>query len=401
MTSRIDYIAALDKAFEQLRGEALLDAPVHALAGVTPADAATLLAHFGVQSIRDLANNQTFLAAQAKLAEARASGSTVRAGVHTLPGVTQEDEDALHAALQIRSVQSMGENRFFLLARAMLAEAAQLAADAKAAEEARLAAEAKAAEDARLAALAAEAARAEAAARAAEIARQADADRLAEIERRKRHSTITFINVADDDVRQFRTRSDLTRDFRVDSASPPNTRVSIGDHDGDVIMQYVFGFELPALPPTLMVTDVDLAIELMRDPKPLDEATIHNADLWIVGFGKTITPHLNWQLGPAGVGPGGVLNGACLVEANVFTPRTPLGLLHVRDSARVALRDAINVFYDSQKGSDLPYGGGTRVYLRLNCDRPPPGGPFTSGYFVPGSGSLFPQRPAKMALFVG
>lgn len=58
------YEKLLDKAYEGLRGDALLDAPVGALAGVSDADGEALKKALNIRTIRDLANNKYVRAAQ-------------------------------------------------------------------------------------------------------------------------------------------------------------------------------------------------------------------------------------------------------------------------------------------------------------------------------------------------
>lgn len=55
----------LDKQYGRLDPEALLEAPVSALSGVSDADAEALFKAFGIKTIGDLANNKYFQWAQA------------------------------------------------------------------------------------------------------------------------------------------------------------------------------------------------------------------------------------------------------------------------------------------------------------------------------------------------
>lgn len=55
----------LDKQYEELDFDALVDAPVEALAGVSEADAAALKQAFNVKTIGDLGRNKYIVAAVA------------------------------------------------------------------------------------------------------------------------------------------------------------------------------------------------------------------------------------------------------------------------------------------------------------------------------------------------
>ena len=60
-----DITKFLDKQYEQQEFSALADAPVDALAGVSQSDATALKASLGIKTIRDLAQNKYVLVAQA------------------------------------------------------------------------------------------------------------------------------------------------------------------------------------------------------------------------------------------------------------------------------------------------------------------------------------------------
>ena len=65
---------ALDKAYESMSLEELLNAPVAALAGVSDGDADHLAAAFGIQTVRDLGTSKYFAIAQALVALGSRSG---------------------------------------------------------------------------------------------------------------------------------------------------------------------------------------------------------------------------------------------------------------------------------------------------------------------------------------
>lgn len=60
-----DLADRLDKAYEGKTLAELADAPVHALQGLSAADAAALKTAFGIDTIRELGTNRFFLLAQA------------------------------------------------------------------------------------------------------------------------------------------------------------------------------------------------------------------------------------------------------------------------------------------------------------------------------------------------
>jgi len=66
----MDFSKVLDKAYKDLPLSEVADAPVDALYGVSAADAQKLEAAFGIKTVRDLATNKYFLAAQAIVDEA-------------------------------------------------------------------------------------------------------------------------------------------------------------------------------------------------------------------------------------------------------------------------------------------------------------------------------------------
>lgn len=70
-----DLSKYLDKQYENLEINALAEAPVEALAGVSAADAAALKTAFGIKTIGDLGTNKYFLWAQA-IASLAAAGKS-------------------------------------------------------------------------------------------------------------------------------------------------------------------------------------------------------------------------------------------------------------------------------------------------------------------------------------
>jgi hypothetical protein len=68
-----DVTKFFDKKHEQKEFSELADAPIDAIAGITPADANALKQALNIETIRDLAENRFVLTAQAVMAFSRAS----------------------------------------------------------------------------------------------------------------------------------------------------------------------------------------------------------------------------------------------------------------------------------------------------------------------------------------
>ena len=63
MAVSVDLAKALDKAYEDKTLEEILDAPIDALAGLTPKHAEALQELLGIKSVRDLGSNKYFATA--------------------------------------------------------------------------------------------------------------------------------------------------------------------------------------------------------------------------------------------------------------------------------------------------------------------------------------------------
>ena len=66
-----DISKFLDKQHEQKEFSELAEAPVDAIAGISAGDAAALKSAFGIETVRDLAENKHVLIAQAIVALAK------------------------------------------------------------------------------------------------------------------------------------------------------------------------------------------------------------------------------------------------------------------------------------------------------------------------------------------
>ena len=69
-----DVTKFFDKQYEQQEFSALADAPVEAISGLSQGDADALKQALGIKTIRDLAENKFVLVAQAVVALSRTSG---------------------------------------------------------------------------------------------------------------------------------------------------------------------------------------------------------------------------------------------------------------------------------------------------------------------------------------
>jgi hypothetical protein len=128
---------AVIKAYSGMRPAQLAEAPAEALKGLSPATARKLEAAFGMVSIRDLASN--LLVEQAagivtlaneESAETRGKKSSAARGslqdladgpASWLAGISPRQARILDEAMHIRTIRDLASNRFFKLARAIVA----------------------------------------------------------------------------------------------------------------------------------------------------------------------------------------------------------------------------------------------------------------------------------------
>ena len=130
------------KAYDGLTPAELADAPVAALRGISAANGRKLMSAFGMRSISDMANSKLFERADGVVTLADAEQERPLRGeevaptplqkladgpVHRLDGVTPHQAKVLQHTLKIDTVRDLSRNRFFRLARAIvaLAEAEQ------------------------------------------------------------------------------------------------------------------------------------------------------------------------------------------------------------------------------------------------------------------------------------
>ncbi len=125
-----DLSRIVDKKYAHLSPEELLDAPVHAIKGVSEKDAELLEKALGIKTVRDLAESKYVALAQAitmiaefwekaldKKYEDKSPKELVDAPVHALSGVTEEDEKMLTEALNIKTIKDLATNRYVFIAQ--------------------------------------------------------------------------------------------------------------------------------------------------------------------------------------------------------------------------------------------------------------------------------------------
>jgi hypothetical protein len=133
----LEIHGAVVRAYDGMRPAELAEAPTEALKGLSPAAARRLKAAFGIASIRDMAGNQ--LVQQATGIVTLADEETIESGneqapdsgrslreladgpVSRLDGVTPRQARVLRETLRTRTIRDLAGNRFFKLARAIVA----------------------------------------------------------------------------------------------------------------------------------------------------------------------------------------------------------------------------------------------------------------------------------------
>ena len=130
MSLKWDLSKIVDKKYAELSPEELLNAPVHAIKGVSEKDAELLRKALGIKTVRDLAESKYVALAQAiamiaefwekaldKKYEDKSPKELVDAPVHALSGVTEEDEKMLAEALNIKTIKDLATNKYVFIAQ--------------------------------------------------------------------------------------------------------------------------------------------------------------------------------------------------------------------------------------------------------------------------------------------
>ena len=120
----------LDKQYESLSWRDIVDAPVAAISGVSEQDEVDLKAAFGIDTIRDLANNRYIRIAQGVNAFSKASAEILDKTfessefeelrvkpVQAIAGTSDGDAMLLKRAFGIETIQDLAENKYVCIAQ--------------------------------------------------------------------------------------------------------------------------------------------------------------------------------------------------------------------------------------------------------------------------------------------
>lgn len=120
----------LDKQYESLSWQEVVDAPVAAISGVSEQDGVDLKTAFGIDTIRELANNRYIRVAQGINAFSRASAEILDKAfessefaelrvkpVQAIAGISDGDAALLKRAFGIDTIQDLAENKYVCLAQ--------------------------------------------------------------------------------------------------------------------------------------------------------------------------------------------------------------------------------------------------------------------------------------------
>lgn len=123
----------LNKKYEQLSWREVADAPVSAISGISEQDAVDLKNTFGIETVRDFANNDYVCIAQGINSFSKASGVILdrtfnseefedlrKKPVHAIAGISGEDAALLKRAFGIDTIQELAENRYVCIAQAIV-----------------------------------------------------------------------------------------------------------------------------------------------------------------------------------------------------------------------------------------------------------------------------------------
>lgn len=123
----------LDKEFEGLTFRESVDAPVHAISGVTEDDASKLEEAFGIKTIGDLARNKYICIAEAitafadysdeildKAYESEKFRRIAEEPVEAIAGISKRDAQLLKEAFNIDTIRDLAECKYAQVARTIL-----------------------------------------------------------------------------------------------------------------------------------------------------------------------------------------------------------------------------------------------------------------------------------------
>jgi predicted RecB family nuclease len=120
----------LDKKYEPLSWQEVVDTPVAAISGVSEQDGVDLKAAFGIDTIRELANNRYIRIAQGVNAFSKASAEILDKAfesaefeelrvkpVQAIAGISDDDAELLKRAFDINTIQNLAENKYVCIAQ--------------------------------------------------------------------------------------------------------------------------------------------------------------------------------------------------------------------------------------------------------------------------------------------
>lgn len=123
----------LVKQYEGLPWKTLAEAPVWAISGVSKQDAADLKEAFGIETVRDFADNDYVCIAQGINAFSKASAQILdkafeskefeelrKKPVHAVSGVSKKDAALLKRAFGIDTIQELAENKYVCVAQTIV-----------------------------------------------------------------------------------------------------------------------------------------------------------------------------------------------------------------------------------------------------------------------------------------
>ena len=123
----------LTKKFEGMSWVEVANAPVSAISGVSERDAADLKKAFGIERVKDLANNDCIIIAQGINAFSKASAEILdkkfdsrdfvelrEKPVHIISGISEGDAALLKRAFGIDNIQELAENKRVYVAQTIV-----------------------------------------------------------------------------------------------------------------------------------------------------------------------------------------------------------------------------------------------------------------------------------------
>jgi len=124
----------LDKKYEKMSWREVANAPVSAISGISEQDSRDLKEVFGIDTIRELAQNKYVCIAQGINSFSKASAQIIdkafeskefeelrKKPVRAIAGISEEDAALLKRAFGIDSIQELAENKFVCITQTIVA----------------------------------------------------------------------------------------------------------------------------------------------------------------------------------------------------------------------------------------------------------------------------------------